>query len=493
MELLHVAFDDHIAGLKPKEAAPVYLLFGDDMLVRQAFTRLLNALVPVKTQSLNYVAYTGGEHPAGDVLEAMDTHPMFPATKVVGWHDTRFLAARQETGKFLDKAREAWEENEPKKAARAFLDFCAIHEIAPQNLPRDNPSPAIVKAAGAEQDLSFLPGLLDYIREEGMSVSGGGDEAEALSQALARGFPKTNHLVITAALADKRKRLYKQIAETGVVVECTLPQGLRKADKDAQLEVFARERDRVLARTGKKMDPAAFTSLFDRVGADLGTFVTSIEKLALYAGDRARITAQDVDAQISRTRENPVFDLTGAVFDKNLGEALRVLGRLLDNNMFPLQVLGALASQCRKMLAVRSFLDGPRGGAFRANMDFQRFSASVFNLVQQHDQELLARLSEQGAGSVEDDGEDQEAVPAKGGKGKKKEAKKESKAVTDLVIAGGAKNPYAVYQNMLKASRFSRGELEEMMLALRDADRRLKSSGTDPRIVLERVLFQVCA
>jgi DNA polymerase III delta subunit len=54
------------------------------------------------------------------------------------------------------------------------------------------------------------------------------------------------------------------------------------------------------------------------------------------------------------------------------------------------------------------------------------------------------------------------------------------------------RNPYADYVCLQRAERFSLAELKSFMESLFDADLRLKSSGSQPRIVLEKLFLEMC-
>jgi hypothetical protein len=54
------------------------------------------------------------------------------------------------------------------------------------------------------------------------------------------------------------------------------------------------------------------------------------------------------------------------------------------------------------------------------------------------------------------------------------------------------RNPYADYMGLQRAERFSLAELRSFTERLLEADLRLKSSGAQPRIVLERLFLEMC-
>ena len=54
------------------------------------------------------------------------------------------------------------------------------------------------------------------------------------------------------------------------------------------------------------------------------------------------------------------------------------------------------------------------------------------------------------------------------------------------------RNPYADYMCLLRAERFSLSQLCRYMDGIHNADLRLKSSGGNPRLVMERLILGMC-
>jgi DNA polymerase III delta subunit len=75
---------------------------------------------------------------------------------------------------------------------------------------------------------------------------------------------------------------------------------------------------------------------------------------------------------------------------------------------------------------------------------------------------------------------------------KNKGAKKKRRPVTDLVVAKSPKNPYPVYQMLIRSEKFTTDELIAALESLSQSDLRLKSTGQNPKIVLERAIVDIC-
>lgn len=61
------------------------------------------------------------------------------------------------------------------------------------------------------------------------------------------------------------------------------------------------------------------------------------------------------------------------------------------------------------------------------------------------------------------------------------------------MLAKNPANAFPVYQMLKKSDRFSQADLLEALNAVNVADLKLKSSQLKPRLILERVVLQICA
>jgi len=108
---------------------------------------------------------------------------------------------------------------------------------------------------------------------------------------------------------------------------------------------------------GKSIDSSAVSLLQELIGNNLQEISQEIEKLALFVGERKKITAQDVNQVISPLEIDSVFDLVEHIGNKRLFPALILLSQLLANGEQPLKILGLIASHFRKIRKARIFLD----------------------------------------------------------------------------------------------------------------------------------------
>ena len=121
---------------------------------------------------------------------------------------------------------------------------------------------------------------------------------------------------------------------------------------------------RAKARFQKTLTAADAHALTRRVGSDLGDLEQALATLALHAGTRTGITAEDLDACFQGVREDPVWGLVDAVLDGRLADAIgrtdhafragltdqRGMPVTRPEALFPL-VMGALHAGFRRVLA----------------------------------------------------------------------------------------------------------------------------------------------
>lgn len=462
--------------------APVCLIFGEEFLCKTVFDKLLNAMIPAGKRELNYELCDDAQVSVFDLVEKLSTYAITPGLKVVAVKDTRIFNSRTDAVKLFAKAREAYHAQEMEKAARAFVSYAGLLNLTWEELQGDNRK-RLLKAEdanGAED--GWTESLTAYCLEKEIAIPSAGDSAEVLQKAVEKGFPKGNHLILTCDSADRRRSLFKVLKDQGLMVDCTVPAGERKADKTAQESVLRENLQALLRKHQKTLDPEAYRRLIAMTGFDLRTFSQNIEKLVAFAGERQRITVEDVASVAQRTRRDPIFELTNALAERNLENALFFLSSLLADNFHPLQLLAALVNQVRKLLLAKDFTESERGRVWQDAISYGQFTKSVMPALQAADEALMAQLGEWHHALAE--------AGEKAPKGARK--KKTAKAATDLVVAKNPRSPYPVYQLLLRAANFSAAELERAVELLHAADLQLKTSAQNPRLVLETVLLQIC-
>jgi DNA polymerase III subunit delta len=258
-------------------------------------------------------------------------------------------------------------------------------------------------------------------------------------------MPEGNHLILTAETADRRKRFFKTVSSLGRILTFAAIKGEAR-QQQAVMEMAAGS----LGSRGKRLSSGAWAALGQKTGFGIRESLAAIEKLITYVAEKPVIEATDVEAVIGRTKEEHVFDLTGAISGRNLTAALRSLRELLDQGDPPLKIFSMIAREIRFLLQAKLLLASGRMKAFSANMDYGRFQKAVYPSLKQ-------------------------GAP-------------EGEAQVDLV----SQHPFVVYQFLKNAERFSRTELAGYLEMLVKIDLALKSTGQEPRLLLERFLLDLC-
>jgi DNA polymerase-3 subunit delta len=462
---------------------PVYLIFGEELLVQGAFDELLNALLPASQRSINYDPLDGTQANVHEVVERVNTFSLLPGTKVIALRDSRIFYARQDKGQLLEKAGQAFEDHNLKKAADHLLSVMGLLNLTYEDIDGTNRSKSLGKGYGTGENNQWLDETIAYCRAQGFSVPQAHDESRVLQRAIDKGFPGSNHLVITTDMVDKRRGLYKSLISHGLVIDCSVPKGARRADRIAQETVLVERKDAILAAGHKKMNPAAYHALYEKTGFDLRTFSSSLDKLVSYTGDRPEITVADVEAVLARTKTDPIYELTNALTDRRPDKSLFYLNSILSSDIHPLQALAAMINQVRKLLLVKDFVESSAGGDWQAACPYDYFQKQVIPAVVDYDRKLLEQLDSWQ--TILSDAVDSRNS-ASGAQ------KKKLKTASDLLIAKNPKNAYPIYQLFKKSERFTKAELLKAVGALNETDQKLKSSSQNPKLVLEKLVLDIC-
>ncbi len=465
--------------------APVYLIYGEEMLYRTALEVLLDAIIPGGKKNLNYEPIDGADDNITDAIERVNTYSLLSGTKVVAICDSRVFYSKQDQGKLLEKSKQAFEDKDVNKAANHLVGLLGILNLSFDDISKENRKKALTLASEDLIDDRWLDQLLSYCVENSLSIPPVENNAEVLERTIDKGFPAGNHMIITTDMVDKRRRLYKTILNNGVVIDCSVPKGNRRADKVAQEAVLTERMEEILKPYGKTMDKHAYRAVYEMTGFDLRTFSNNLQKLVSFTGGRDKITVDDVEAVLKRTKKDPIYELTNAVSDRNIEKSLFFLNSLLADNLHPLQILAAVSNQIRKLLLVRGFVESSHGSSWHADIKFEEFKRRIMPAIQAYDRELLNQLEAWDGVMLKSAGANDERIP-KGG------PKKKRKPVTDLEIVKNPKNPYPVYQMLLKSERFTTGDLVAAFECLSQADLRLKSTGQRPKLILEEAILRIC-
>ncbi|WP_335869300.1 DNA polymerase III subunit delta [Bacillus sp. 2205SS5-2] len=142
---------------------------------------------------------------------------------------------------------------------------------------------------------------------------------------------------------DERKKITKALKNSATVLEA-------KKLSEYEIKTWIRERS---ALSGVQIDEDAVVTLLTLSGTNLMMLTSEIDKLALFAYETKRITAEMVDQLVARSLEQNVFSLVEKVIHNQTQEALRIYYDLLKQNEEPIKILAILAGQFRLIYQVK--------------------------------------------------------------------------------------------------------------------------------------------
>ncbi|MBN2016812.1 MAG: DNA polymerase III subunit delta [Candidatus Cloacimonetes bacterium] len=137
-------------------------------------------------------------------------------------------------------------------------------------------------------------------------------------------------LVIEADKVNTYSGLYAKIAKLADTYYFYHPYNESEAIR------FLREESVAL---NKSIDNDAARIMVDYIGLDCQELHSELEKVALYSGGRNHITPEDVQACIGASKGNTIYELQGALTQRNFQQAMKVLENLMANNMSPVLIV----------------------------------------------------------------------------------------------------------------------------------------------------------
>ncbi len=424
-----------------------YLIFGHRFLCQECCQRLETLLLEKQAGSVH--AIDGSREDPLTTIARLQSYSLLPGRQIFRVTDTRLLLSRRNSDVLWRGIVRAWQQGHHQRARRSLDNLLAFLDLQTEDL---GPDPGALDAEKwrqlfgfpkPEDDLSWLPLLLQQDPGSGKPQNGQGRDPEAmLQETLEHRMPACNFLILLTEAVDKRKRLFKYLKKKQGVIDLSVATGATSQAKKSQEAVLRELVENTLQQFGKQLTPDVFPLLFERVGFHPSAVVMETEKLALGTGERQRITREDLNTLVGRTRQEALFELTGALGKKDLSTCLLICGRLQEHGIHPLAVIATLRNYTRSLLLYRAL--GDRCG-FRSSMSAAQF---------QH--QCLEKLQQETTWSKELHG-----------------------------------HPYALYMQFKTAVAFTLNQLCGWLSLILAAEMRLKGSGTPAALILEHLLINM--
>jgi len=437
--------DQALKEIASGAARPLYLVHGEEFLARRAAEALCHALVPEANRDLNLVVVDGS---AGgrEVAQHLDTVPMFRGTKVVMVEAADVLLAPRDLQKELDRARELWGQKARRRdAARRVLSMVAAagwtwRELAAQgdSAPTKTRWKKEVGLDPTAEERTFLAEVGAWAGE--LELKAPRDDQELLTQAVTRGPPPGNHLVLLCEAFEERHPVVRAVVDRGLVLSRQPEQDARKRGYEG-LDI-GQVCAEVLGPLGKRLTPGAQQRLKDRVGAAMRLLAGELEKLALYVGDRPVIEERDVELLVAPYREEEYFELSNAIGDGDAGRAIKLVSDELGRGKAGILVAAGITGVVRRLATEAARYVRIPGALPGRDLSLRDYQATLF-----------PRYVE--------------------------------------LLGGKQPNPYGPHQNYLRVRRLGARRLFAALATCAQVDMRLKRGG-DAAMELERLLLGLC-
>jgi DNA polymerase-3 subunit delta len=292
----------------------------------------------------------------------------------------------------------------------------------------------------------WLEQVLEYASRAEMEIPVKTDEGSIVEEALQHGFPSEHCLLITTDTIDKRRSLYRLMEEKGVIVDFSVTSGTGRKARSQQEAVLRSLAEETLSAAGKQIEPEALSLLLERTGFNLWALKTQLEKIISFVGKENLVTLEQAESLSDQLREEALYELNNAVTERECEAALRVLNRLLDQNYHPLQILASLATELRRLLVAREFVEEHLAGSLDPSVSYGSFQKTVLPVV---------------------------------------------KEKTEKGSPLGSMHPFALHKTLVRSHAYQSADLINALEHLFRADLTLKSSGISERAVMESLIIKL--
>ncbi len=154
---------------------------------------------------------------------------------------------------------------------------------------------------------------------------------------------KSSCLVCLTGKFDRRRKLYQELQKNGKTVSF-YPLW------DEEIIDWIQER---IEKEGKEIDPEALIYLRERIGNDLQNLNQEIEKLIIFTHPARIIKKEDVEKVAGEGKGLGVFDLMGAIREKDLARTLTILSQLLERGEKPSRIHSLIVHEVRSLLRIK--------------------------------------------------------------------------------------------------------------------------------------------
>ncbi|MDQ7782504.1 MAG: hypothetical protein RDU20_06485 [Desulfomonilaceae bacterium] len=430
----------------------LWLFYGDEFLVKEQVRHIVDRTISAELRKTNFIVIDGNNPDLGDLSSQLFTPSLFGGERVILVDQTPVFMSRTDRSKLVAKVTQSWRSGARRAALKALSQLLTVAGVDRSDVEQG--SEWLSEAAGdsiSNDDKDILRAAAQALMEEGKPTSVGTDE-HLIEELISSSFPEGTVLIFTAPAVDRRKKVVKVIEKRGRVVECAARE--QKYGGGLDRSFFDRRVKEWFVEKGKKIAQDALDEMYARSGKEIRRLHGEMEKLIGFVGERETVTSKDVRDVFSDFHEASFFDLTNALRTADIRKCLPALHENLKLVDHPLQTLGAIAADVRRLLVARELLFTVFRKEWRPDISFDAFKR-------------LARDA-------------RDAHPEMARKGRYK-----------LL----SMNDYPLYLALKDAQKFPMEKLVRIMEAVLDADVMMKSSRLghqSPRSILEDLVLTIC-
>lgn len=266
---------------------------------------------------------------------------------------------------------------------------------------------------------------------------------EGILEVLQQGLPDDVTFLLSCSGIDKRRNFFKFLKEYGKVkvfdkLDTSGPNGQQV------LANAIREKAQPLGLSFSRQALSVFTTL---VGEDTRQIKSELEKLDLYLGtDRREVQERDIEMMIPLTRAGVVFEIGRAIQRRNGARAMELVDQQLEQGDSAIAIIRAsIIPTIRNLFMAKLIVEkfkAPTG-------DYNAFKATLDKFPVQD----LAWLPLNKKGEI---------------------------------------SPYPLYLCAGDVKRFTMKALRQAMLSTHEVDRSLVTSGLEPRMLLHKLIVELC-
>lgn len=252
----------------------------------------------------------------------------------------------------------------------AFLKNSYKNRLKEAILGEDTMNYARFEGKGLDVDeLIRLADTMPFFAEQRLILVEDSGFFKSVSEALVKylpDMPKTTCLVFVESEVDKRNKLYKKVKSLGYAAEMGRQDG-------TQLGKWA---GGILAKEGKKITKSTMEYFLGMAGDDMENIRMELEKLITFTWGRDVITNTDVDAISTVRVTNRIFDMVGAIVNRQTKKAMDLYEDLLALKEPPMRILFLIARQFNLILQVKELAEqGMERGMIASKLKMQPFVA----------------------------------------------------------------------------------------------------------------------